>query len=179
MNYLDACRKCSMGALSHCSPVDRTPFWAQLSLCPCGFLGNTCQQPLVMAFVIALFSIAGTTCWREPARPLGLHFLPTQLNKWKCSLLFFGDFIWEVLQGYLQSGEAQQQGWADLAKVIMRDWAWHSSQGQKGQIVATALFRDAQPAKREAGRCSRLWHTYSLNLFPHSYTFGFSSQHSF
>lgn len=37
----------------------------------------------------------------------------------------------------------------------------------------------AQPAEREAGRCSRLWHTYSRNLFTHSYTFGFSSQHGF
>lgn len=156
MNYLDAFRKYSMGALSHCLPVDRTPFWAQLSLCPCGFLGNICQQPLVMAFVTALFSVTGTTCWTEPARPLGLHFLWHRLTKaspWACSLLSLGDSIWGGLQGYLQSGEAQQLCWAALAKLSMRDWACNTS---RGQSMGTALFRDAL-ASMGLSLCSASW----------------------
>lgn len=114
----------------------------------------------------------------------------TKFSPWKRSLPSLGDSIWEVLQGYLQSGEAQQQCWAALAKVSRRGWACSSSGGQEGPMVMVTLSLlelllparcrpRAQPAEPGAARCSGLWHTYSLNLFTHSHTFGFSSQHCF
>lgn len=102
--------------------------------------------PLVMVFVIALLPVTGTTHWTEPARPLGLHFYwhsSTWASPWIYSLPSLGDSVWEVLQGYLRSGEVQQQCWAALPRASMRDWACNSPGGQKWQTMVTALFRAA------------------------------------
>lgn len=121
-----------MGTLSHCLPVDRMPFWAQLSLCPCGFLGNICQQPLVMVFVIALLPVTGTTCWMEPAGPLGLHFLLTQLHK-SFTMKMFPFLPWWV---HLGGSAGIFVEWGGTAAVLSS-----SGKGQHGRLSLQQLWR--------------------------------------
>lgn len=151
---------------------------------PVGFLGISVSSLwlwyLSLLCYLSQGQLAGRTLPGHCDFPFSWHG-STKASPWKHSLPSLDDSIWELLQGYLRSGEAQKQCWAALAKVSMRDWACSSSGGQKGQVLVTALLgaAPASMAERGAGGCSGLWHTYSLNLFTHSYTLGFSSQHCF
>lgn len=133
------------------------------SLCPCGFLGNICQQPLVMVFVIALLPVTGTTCWMEPAGPLGLHFLLTQLNK-SFTMKMFPFLPWWLHLGgsagiFVEQGAQQQcssgkrSAWeTELAAAL------EGKRGRSWSQLSWSCSGSTVPAEWEAGRCSRLTH---------------------
>lgn len=153
------------------------------SLCPCGFLGNICQQPLVMVFVIALLPVTGTTCWMEPAGPLGLHFLLTQLNK-SFTMKMFPFLPWWLHLGgsagiFVEQGAQQQcsSGKGQRGRLSLQQLWRARGAGHGHSSLGAALGARCQLSEKLEE--ARGWHTYSLILFTHSYTSGFSSQHCF
>lgn len=185
---------------SHCLPVGRTSFWNQwFSVGPCGFLGNMCKQPLITLSFITLLAVTGTSGQTEPARPLGLLPLPTLFNITFIMKMFLS-LPWQLRLGGSAGIFAEWSGTGQGAATAL---LLHSS--GRGQHETLSL--QAAPEGRRGRSCSRLaleqllsaqepslgsasstrsqralgavTHTYSLNLFIHSYTCRFSRQHCF
>lgn len=176
-----------MGALGHCLPVDGALFWARFSLCPCGFLGNICHwlRYLSLHCYLSQGQLTGQNLpghWDFISTDTAQHKLHHENIPFPPLVTPSGRFCRDICRVVRYSSSAEQlcQGPAwetELATALEgrsgRPW----SQLSLELLSPTRCCPCAQPDKPEAGRCSRLWHTYSLNLFTHSYTFGFSSQH--